>query len=671
MVAGGAGVDEALFWAARHGSTAEVAAALAKGASVRWHHPVDGRTPLAEAVAFDHLDVLESLLAADAEVDAADTATGLSPLGLAIVHGSARCLCHLLRAGASLEWRDQDGWTPLMHAAAQNQLYEAQQLLAYGADLEATVDGIRPRELAAVGGHNAILSFLDMEAQERKRKRDRPSPDADKPAPACVVPASPAAAVATGPPAEAAGPLKQSEPRLTLAAADATLTAPIIGAAGGGEGTTSEGAAVAAFPTPCAQIGSLVPGASGSAPPVNVRPVVDDAAGSPDAAVGSSSALVPPAAAAPPATPPPAAAASDPRAPPAAPLPAAPPSAPPARPPPPPAPSPGARDVKRARCAAPLPGHAAPTRLEVQQEGDDIVVRLHSAEIVRLRPSADLVLSSGGGWRTVSALDAINGSLAELLPDDQITVTPDSGEWIVTDSRSGDTVPFAEGLVIPTARAHPLRHAWTEGAVVVGVQAPPPPPVVADGQTAVPQDGLGLSLGDGLGGLAGAAGGGAGVGGAGIGMPAGGGGGGCLPGHAHGARPGMAPGCGGPGHVGSPGWGASGGNPVAAVVQYLQSYPPLFHAVSTNLAMQAALMRGLQAGGMAAAEQVALAIERGIAAGGLHGAHAALVALLSRQEVAGPTYAGTEAASQPTTLPAATPGAGARDGIATDPRRRS
>ena len=70
---------------------------------------------------------------------------------------------------------------------------------------------------------------------------------------------------------------------------------------------------------------------------------------------------------------------------------------------------------RRTRMAAPTAGQLAPTRLEVVQEGDDVVVRLHAAGIVRRRSHGELTLSSGG-WRTVSTLEAINGSVAELVP---------------------------------------------------------------------------------------------------------------------------------------------------------------------------------------------------------------------------------------------------------------
>ena len=47
-----------LFWAARHGRVAEIGEALAAGADIDWRHPVDGRTPLGAAAAFDHQQYL-------------------------------------------------------------------------------------------------------------------------------------------------------------------------------------------------------------------------------------------------------------------------------------------------------------------------------------------------------------------------------------------------------------------------------------------------------------------------------------------------------------------------------------------------------------------------------------------------------------------------------------
>ena len=149
-----------LFWAARHGRVAEIGEALAAGADIDWRHPVDGRTPLGAAAAFDQLEALEALLAGGAALEARESETGLTPLGVAVLEGSARCLGALLRAGADVDATDADGWTPLMHAAARNQLFEAQSLKAAGASLGANVDGVGARELAASEGHDAVLALL-------------------------------------------------------------------------------------------------------------------------------------------------------------------------------------------------------------------------------------------------------------------------------------------------------------------------------------------------------------------------------------------------------------------------------------------------------------------------------------------------------------------------------
>ena len=42
-----------------------------------------------------------------------------------------------------------------------------------------------------------------------------------------------------------------------------------------------------------------------------------------------------------------------------------------------------------------------------------------------------------------------------------------SGDWNVTDGKNGDSVPFADGLVIPTAGERPLRRARVPGETPV------------------------------------------------------------------------------------------------------------------------------------------------------------------------------------------------------------
>eukprot|EP00966_Prymnesium_polylepis_P165410 3824164-Prymnesium_polylepis.1 len=64
--------------------------------------------------------------------------------------------------------------------------------------------------------------------------------------------------------------------------------------------------------------------------------------------------------------------------------------------------------------------------------GDDVVVKLHSSEIVRLQADGELVLNSTG-WRTVSTLEAINNSVRELVPHTSLELVADGDEWSLRD----------------------------------------------------------------------------------------------------------------------------------------------------------------------------------------------------------------------------------------------
>jgi hypothetical protein len=115
---------------------------------------------------------------------------------------------------------------------------------------------------------------------------------------------------------------------------------------------------------------------------------------------------------------------------------------------------------KRMRASAPEIGRASATRLEVIQEDDYVVVKLHGAEIVRLDEDDDGTLTlSSGGWQTVSTLEAINGSVAELLPDLNLELRNVQGEWALVHKTSGNSRPFADGLAIPTKADDPLAAA--------------------------------------------------------------------------------------------------------------------------------------------------------------------------------------------------------------------
>ena len=206
---------------------------------------------------------------------------------------------------------------------------------------------------------------------------------------------------------------------------------------------------------------------------------------------------------------------------------------------------------KRMRASAPEIGRASATRLEVIQEDDYVVVKLHGAEIVRLDEDDDGTLTlSSGGWQTVSTLEAINGSVAELLPDLNLELRNVQGEWALVHKTSGNSRPFADGLAIPTKADDPLAAAKApDGTPSQSPQtnaAPAPPAPQA--QQMPPQ--AGMMPGGGLaGGAAMSA-----MGGMGQGMGGMCGGMGMMPGMCGGAMAGM-------------GGGAMGGNPQQRLLQ--------------------------------------------------------------------------------------------------------
>ena len=101
------------------------------------------------------------------------------------------------------------------------------------------------------------------------------------------------------------------------------------------------------------------------------------------------------------------------------------------------------------------------TRTEVSQEGEDVVVKLHMNEIVRLGVSGDLKLSSGG-WRNNGTMEAINSTLVDLVPTLNMEVVLAHDQWTLRDG-NGNSVDFVDGIVIPTRSETPLCGVRTSG----------------------------------------------------------------------------------------------------------------------------------------------------------------------------------------------------------------
>jgi ankyrin repeat protein len=110
---------QAVFKAAKFGDVATMRALLAADATLVAARDADASTPLHYAVWKGHLDLVELLLAAGADVNAQNQNDhwGTTPLHAA-AHANQKAIAALLLAhGADLEARDGNGKTPLDHTA--------------------------------------------------------------------------------------------------------------------------------------------------------------------------------------------------------------------------------------------------------------------------------------------------------------------------------------------------------------------------------------------------------------------------------------------------------------------------------------------------------------------------------------------------------------------------
>lgn len=119
---------------------------------IRHGADIDARTPkgftaLTLAIRGDHREVIDLLLERRAVIEF--QSTGPSPLFEAIVANNGDVFDRLIRAGAKVDRRDDDGRTALHYAADYGRLPMAERLLALGADINAALpDGRTPLHLA-------------------------------------------------------------------------------------------------------------------------------------------------------------------------------------------------------------------------------------------------------------------------------------------------------------------------------------------------------------------------------------------------------------------------------------------------------------------------------------------------------------------------------------------
>ncbi len=138
---------------------------LANGADVNAKDENDW-TPLHKAADFGKVDCLEVLLASEVNVNARTKKqhTSLHLIGMSFKGSKAemeRCVELLINAGADIDAKDDDDWTPLHSAAAYGNVNCLEALLANGAGVNAEEkNDYSPLHIAALNGKINCLEVL-------------------------------------------------------------------------------------------------------------------------------------------------------------------------------------------------------------------------------------------------------------------------------------------------------------------------------------------------------------------------------------------------------------------------------------------------------------------------------------------------------------------------------
>ncbi len=137
-----------LMTAAQAGSTASVETLLARGAAVNATEAVMGQTALIWAIWQGHMDVVQKLVDAGADVEATST-SGFTPLMFAAREGSIEAARLLLSRGTNTNAVAKDGVSALHVAVVRGHVRFAKLLLEHGASPNADAPGFTPLHWAA------------------------------------------------------------------------------------------------------------------------------------------------------------------------------------------------------------------------------------------------------------------------------------------------------------------------------------------------------------------------------------------------------------------------------------------------------------------------------------------------------------------------------------------
>ncbi len=143
-----------------NGSARMVEKLLERGANVNHTLPT-GVTPLMTCARSGNVDAVRHLLAHGAHVNVQETLQGQTALMWASAEKHPDVVATLIAAGADVQSRSSDGFTPLLFTAQQGDLESARLLLDAGVDIdEVSGDGSAALLVATESGHANMVQFL-------------------------------------------------------------------------------------------------------------------------------------------------------------------------------------------------------------------------------------------------------------------------------------------------------------------------------------------------------------------------------------------------------------------------------------------------------------------------------------------------------------------------------
>jgi len=160
LLASSPGLD--IFEAAALGKTERVEELLLCMPELARAWSADGVTALHLACFYGQEETVERLLAAGADHSAqAHNETGSTPLQEAAASGHTNIVLLLLAHGAQVDTPNHEGWTALHLAASQGYQDVVEALLLSGTHSYLTEQGQTPRDLALANGHTGTARVLD------------------------------------------------------------------------------------------------------------------------------------------------------------------------------------------------------------------------------------------------------------------------------------------------------------------------------------------------------------------------------------------------------------------------------------------------------------------------------------------------------------------------------